>query len=190
MASPNTKRNSEADKNDLYITPVEALKEMGKIVRGTVLFDPCAGLGDMAEYFRENGRKVYTNELFNYGYKTDFNADFLDFRHLLNSNGGPYSQPDAIVMNPPYLLTMEFVNKAISLCRNVYMFNRLSVLESKSRAAKFKSKDWPLRKVWVFGFRVACDKGVNREPSANSVAYAIYHFDREYKGEPTIGWIT
>lgn len=183
MASPNTRRNHDAEENDLYITPKDGLVAMEKFIKKEdVLFDPCAGLGDMADHFCNLGNIVLTNDVNNYNIPLTFEEDFLSFRWEL--------RVDCVIMNPPYTLTSQFINKALTIADRVVMFNRLSILEGQKRGDKFSSREWPLKECDVFSYRVSCVKGRSREPTNNAVAYAVYEFDKNYKGEPTLGWIS
>lgn len=188
MASVNTKRRADADPNDLYITPLEGLQAMDLHLNkdDRILFDPCAGMLDMEDYFQGSGVTVYSNELYPVLHESHYthNMDFLE----MTSKDMPHV--DCIIMNPPYKLTHEFIDKALGLCDRVVMFNRLAILEGQKRGYEFKSKRWNLKKISVFSFRVSCLKGVDRVPSANAVAYAVYEFDKNYTGEPVVDWIT
>lgn len=186
MASPNTNRRADAHENNLYITPIEGLRAMEKFIpKGNRLYDPCAGLGDMANYFKGLNHFVFTSDLHSYGTELGVEIDFLKVNKNIMT-----AETDTIIINPPFTLTLEFVDKALELCDHVVMFNRMSVLEGQARGDKFTSKQWPLKHCDIFSYRVSCTKGVNREPTSNSVAYAVYEFDKRFLGNPTIGWIT
>lgn len=91
--------------------------------------------------------------------------------------------------NPPFASTEDFVDKSLSLCSNLLMFNRATVLETKDRSKKHLSKEWPLKKFWSFGNRVSCTKGVDKKPTANAVWYGWFEYKTSYTGEPEIGWL-
>jgi len=186
MASSNTDRRLDAHENDLYSTPVEGLKAMERFIKkGSRLLDPCAGLGDMSNHFKGLGHFVFTSDLYNYGAELGIEIDFLK----VNKNDLP-KNIDTVIMNPPFTLTLEFVDKALELYDHVVMFNRMSILEGQARGKKFTSKEWCLKHCDIFSYRVSCTKGVDREPTNNAVAYAVYEFDKSFKGTPTLGWIT
>ena len=190
MASSNTYKSGDVESNELYITPkagIQALLDLVDPIRDKHFFDPCAGLLDIANGFRRAGHDVLTNDLIDYGdmYRTDWKEDFL----TMDIKKGSHLSQSTVIMNPPFTLTSEFIDKALSFTDRILMFNRLTTLESLKRARKFKSGEWPLKRCNVFGYRVSCDKGVDREKSANSVAYAVFEFDKQYKGDPKLGWI-
>ena len=188
MSSPNTKKNPSTDPNDLYSTPkiaLEAFYEQFPEVFDAydTYYDPCNGLGDIAIFLRDLGKRVYTSDLVDYGLG-DNTKDFLTVNKILKDI-------DCVIFNPPFTLTEEFVDKALTLCDNVLMFNRMTTIESNARANKLKCKAWPLESMWQFGFRVSCTKGVDREPTANSVAYSWFHFDvKNYTDKTKLDWIT
>lgn len=183
MASPNTKRDNSLQDSDLYITPLEALEaadKEGLFDRFNVYFDPCNGLGDIADFLRAKGKKVYTSDKYDYGCQ-DYVADFLTYEKVP-------ADVECIIFNPPFKLSEEFIDKALSLHPNLLMFNRATILETASRSRKHKTKEWKLKKFWSFGYRVSCNKGTDREPTANAVWYGISEYDQNYTGEPTIDW--
>lgn len=195
MASPNTRRNSDADDNDLYTTPMEALDKLWEnapriLLNAKTISDPAFGLGDITRFFQSKGKTTIGNDLYNYG--DDFSqwndttcySDFLDTNKDNNVFEG-----SVMVMNPPFTLTSEFLDKGLEVCDNILMFNRLTTIETLKRAAKFKSKEWPLRKMFVFSGRVSCPKGVNYDKTANATAFCWFWLDKGYEGEPTITWI-
>lgn len=187
MATANTKKSNNVEANELYSTPKIALSsfyhEYPEVFEDFyTYYDPCNGLGDIADYLRSIGKEVITGDIIDYG-NSDKVEDFLQVESLPKG-------VECIIFNPPFTLTEEFVDKALQLCPNVLMFNRMTTIESISRAKKFDSKVWPLANMWQFGFRVSCTKGVNREPTANSVAYSWFEFDKNNPRYTTLNWIT
>lgn len=195
MASPNTRRNSDADDADLYTTPIEALEKLWDnapriLLNAKTISDPAFGLGDITRFFKEKGKETVGNDLFNYG--DDFSQwnDTTCYSDFLNTDeNNNVFEGSVIVMNPPFTLTSEFLDKSLEVCDNVLMFNRLTTLESLKRAKKFKSKEWPLRKMFVFSGRVSCPKGINYAKTANATPFCWFWLDKGYEGEPTIAWI-
>lgn len=194
MSSPNTKRNVNMEGDDLYITPHIALESFYSqykhvINKFDVFLDPCDGLGAISDWLESKGKKVYRYDLKDYRGKVDKEVDFLSLETIPED-------VECIIFNPPFKMTEEFADKALSLCPNLIMFNRMTTIESNSRAAKFASGEWPLKNMYQFGFRVSCDKGevVDDEiiisPTANSVAYSFFEFDASIDATPRLHWIT
>jgi len=181
-ASPNTKRDKSLDYCDLYNTPIVALDKLFEHIRldnRSTILEPCAGKGIIAEYLRERGYDVGTNELFDHGYKTIWNENFLEW-----SNDGF----DYIITNPPYKLAKEFILKGFDVAREQYHLLRLSFLESQNRYDELFSLGH-LKNVYIFVKRISCTEGQDELPTANSVSYCWLHFDKEYNGLPTLYWI-
>lgn len=190
MASPNTKRNRKEDieENELYSTPLIALESFYKqypeeFDKHDVYLDPCDGLGHISDFLESIGKKVYRWDIEDYRGAITQQSDFLLADEIPED-------VDCIIMNPPFTMTEDFVDKALSLCPNLIMFNRMTTIETNSRSKKLKSGEWPLKDFYQFGFRVSCPKGVELEPTANSVAYAWLSFDRYCKHKPFMNWIT
>lgn len=185
MASPNTNRTSDTDVNDLYSTPRDALQaawEEGVFDKYQVYYDPCDGLGDISDFLESKGKKVYRGDLIKYPNRNSKLEDFLEIKTL-------DMHVDCIIFNPPFKMTEQFVDKALSLCDNLIMFNRATTLETRGRSEKHLRGEWPLETFWSFGNRVSCTKGVEREATANAVWYGWFKYSKDYRGEPTIKWL-
>ena len=195
MATANTKRNKDADSNDLYTTSRQSLELLWDnaprvLQRATTVVDNSFGLGDITRFFQEKGKKVHGYDLHNYGEGYASHLDKVTYGDFLEAEEQPRLDTNHVmVFNPPFTLTYEFVNKSLKMCDNLFMFNRLNTLESIKRSEKFKSKEWPLKKVYIFSRRVSCPKGVHYEQSPNATAYAWFEFEVGYEGEPTICWL-
>jgi DNA modification methylase len=96
---------------------------------------------------------------------------------------------DCIVANPPYNKAREFVLKGFEYADIQWHFLRLSFLEGQKRYDELFSLGHCTH-VFIFTYRVSCDKGYDREPTANSVCYAWFRFDKNFKGNPTLYWLT
>lgn len=100
------------------------------------IWEPACGGGHLAQAMQDKGYEVYATDLYDRGYKNQdaYNVDFL------NSNFIPPEPIDAIVTNPPYKYTQEFVEKALKLgVKKVAMFLKLTFLEGQKRQALFKA---------------------------------------------------
>ena len=189
MSSPNTKRNpdKEIEANELYSTPTIALETFYKqypevFDKFNVFYDPCDGMGQISDYLESIGKKVYRGDIVDYKGKLDFKGSFLEAKAMPED-------VDCIVFNPPFTMTEEFVDNALELCPNLVMFNRLTTIESISRSDKLASGKWPMDCFYVFGFRVSCPKGINFEPTANSVCYSWSTFNRYNRDGCRLKWI-
>jgi hypothetical protein len=202
-AASNTRRKEATSSNDLFITPKEALNAIWKHVKADIdktspyarVLEPCQGLGDIAAYVRDNTNNfttITTNELYlcEDGHKLlfvpIFQDDFLLEDTKLANTKGDY---DLILCNPPYNKAMEFVLKGFEYAPIQWDFLRLNFLEGQKRYEELFSMG-KLTDVYIFTYRVSCDKGYDREETANSVSYAWYRFDKNYSGSPRLHWLT
>src|SRR5690554_4304133 len=120
MATINTKRVNRDNANDLYRThPDATIRAIGAGVfdRDKTLWDCCDGLGGISDELEKAGFTVKRSDLIDYFRENTVVRDFLSLE-------SPLFHCDAIVMNPPYKLTFEFVEKALQLSNRVIMFNR------------------------------------------------------------------
>lgn len=208
MSSPNTKRDESTSSNDLYITPKKAMEAILPYIQadvdkwyesnnqdGTLKFlDPCQGLGDIVEFFAAKLPEVYpfSNELFPCEDEDkllclpNYQDDFLSDDCRLAETQGDY---DIIIANPPYNKAMEFVLQGFNYAPIQWHFLRLSFLESQKRFEGLFNLG-KLSDVYIFTYRVSCEKGYDREKTANSVCYAWFRFDNKYVGQPTLHWLT
>lgn len=184
MASSNTKRVASKSEDDLYNTPTEALEAAwneGLFDPFEVYYDPCNGLGKISDFLISKGKKVYTSDIVDYGCQ-DHVVDFLKVESIPED-------VECIVFNPPFKLTEEFIDHAYYLLGNIIMFNRASVLETKSRSRKHYNGDWYLKDFYSFGNRVSCTKGAEEKPTANSVWYGWFVYTKYYIDHPAIHWL-
>lgn len=199
MASVNTKRKSTAgDLNDLYETPLESLQLLYENVKFYPLdriLEPCDGLGQISDFLYGKGLDVTTNEKFRdvYGTKQTFSEDFLT-TNLFNIEEGKGYKFDVVVMNPPFKMSLEFINKALTVAPRVLVFGRATLLEGQTRYKELFSKN-QLHNVYMHSKRVGCRKGVidkgqvSFEPAVNAVFYCWYEFREEVVDNPKIHWL-
>lgn len=184
MATPNIKVNNRDDPYELYRTEPKATElayDNGVFKGVKSVYDPCDGLGGITNILEDKGITCYRADVVNRnGPLMQRQRDFLTDPWL------PCA--DALVMNPPFTKTSEFLDTACSFYNKVIMFNRISFLETVKRATKIKSNEWPLSKVWIHAGRVGCAKGFD-DKYVNAVMYAWFVFDRYHKGEPVIDWL-
>ena len=194
MATANTRRNKDADSSDLYTTSRDSLERFWYnaprfLLKCKQITDNSFGLGDISKFMKEKGKIVVGYDLHNYGDEYAKHNDITEYGDFLEKDLNFAHDTDAVVMNPPFSYTAEFIDKSLEKWDNIFMFNRLTTLESIKRSKKFKSGEWPLRRVYIFGGRVTCPKGTDYEPTANATVYAWFWLDKNYEGEPTLTWI-
>lgn len=175
----------EREKNDFYATHPSAIPPLLNVLGwqngGKLIRENSCGMGHLSRPMIDAGHTVISTDLINRGYGIP-DIDFLTDSWL---DGLGY---DAIIMNPPYKLAMQFVKKSLRLAPVVCAFLRLSWLESEGRAEFFRKH--PPAIVAVFKKRVPSAKNANFEKAGSStVAYAWFIWYRGYTGEPVIKWI-
>lgn len=145
------------------------------------IWEPSAGHHLIADVLEEYCYAVRTSDLIEYeGHKHEL-IDFLNYNNTWDGD---------IVCNPPYNLSLEFVEKGLSLLkpgRKLAAYLRMQWLEGINRYERI-FKDNPPKVVYVFVNRQVCDK--NDDFSGGSaIAYAWFVWEKGYKGDPIIKWL-
>lgn len=180
-----------------------------------VILEPCCGGGHMMKGILESGFEgclvgsditLHANNLYddvkeinghyiatleeNFKVKAPvFCGDLYDF---CNSGYSIIDEPvDYIVMNPPFSLTIPFVNHALDIAqKGVLMFNRLQFIESQKRY-DYIFKNNPPTAVYQYVDRVGCAAaGDFSKHNGSAQAYAWFYWDKENKSKETkLYWI-
>ncbi len=178
-------RLSAPDAVDFFPTPPWATRALCEHVilppdyKHRNAWDPCAGEGHMsevlAEYFTEG---VYSSDVHDY-----------ERGHVIGSFVGegpdvvlpPAVRVDWIVMNPPFNLALEFVERALSVAlRGAAVLVRTSWLEGAERYRRLFCMH-PPSKIAVFAERVPMVKG-RWDPDASTATSYVWLVWR--KGSP------
>lgn len=176
----------EREENDFYATnpkDVELLFSECNIEFNKNILEPCAGLGHIANVFKNKGYNVTSWDLIQRSYPLDKQQDFLNQNEKFDGD---------IVTNPPYNLAYEFVDKSLNMISNgnkVVMLLKLTFLEGKKRRKLFDTKQ--LKNVYVFTNRTVCAKNGDEAEfnKGSAVAYAWFEWEKGYNDWPTIKWI-
>lgn len=163
---------------DFYPTPdyaTEALFSREKF-EGLVL-EPSCGHGHMSKIIEKYNKCISSDIRDNievYGTK---NIDFLKITEKY----------DNVITNPPFKIANDFVFKSKKVStKKIALLLSIGFLEGVKRYEIFIDKDFPLKKVIVFSRRV---KFMESE-SAPITTVAWFIWDKEYKGEPTLEWVS
>lgn len=174
--------------DDLYETPEVATLALLKVepIPFTV-WEPCCGPGAIVRVLRASGRGVVATDLVDYGCPdSQSGVDFLMERQA------PAGVP-AIVTNPPFKLAEECVERALTICPEVYMLLRVAFLEGLRWEGRGFRKH--LARVHVFAPRLPMMHRAGWDGPINSnsgMAFGWYVFRRDwvaYGGRPTVEWI-
>lgn len=176
---------NEKEENDFYATDPIAIDKLLTVEKPYPIIWECAcGLGHLSKKLEEKGYLVVSTDLFNRGYiEQQKTIDFLKAEK-------PSFECD-ILTNPPYKYAKEFVLKALNLVelgRKVYMFLKLTFLESKVRYNEIFSK-FPPKNVYVFSERISCWRGGVDTKYSSAVAYAWFVLEKGYIGKTEVSWL-
>lgn len=177
---------SDRENHDYYATPPKAVEELLSREQFSKYIWECAsGGGHIAEVLKQKGYDVKCSDIIDRGYEDTEIADFLTTERNVNDTARD------IITNPPYKLSVEFVNHALEISDNgtkVAMFLKIQFLETKKRYELFKK--YPPKKIYVFVNRVNCGKNGVFGKESSAVCYCWFVWEKGYKGNPTVDWIT
>ena len=178
-ASNHADHDREAD--DLYCThpsAVEALCDLETF--SPEIWEPCAGLGHIADTLRSRGYKVRESDILTRGRDIE-KLDFLQCNERVDMD---------IVSNPPYKIATPIIRKAMEVVSNgnrVAMWLRILFLESMERKKLFE--EFPPTQVWISSKRIPCAMNGDFENiSSSAQGYMWLIFQKGYQGETKIGW--
>jgi hypothetical protein len=165
-----TKSDYERAEHEWYVDPpwvTEALIDQIPFL-GTI-WDPACGRGTIPEVFRSRGYETMATDLIDRGYERfDQQLDFLSLQAGLVSEPGPIN----IVTNPPFNLSVEFVQQAMLIDQidRVAIIAQLKFLASQARFNLFRQ--YPPTDVLI----------LSRRPSMPPGALIEEMGDRAFKG--------
>lgn len=175
-----THATEEREKNDFYATDGIAITSLISDYNITFkenIWEPACGAGNLSKELEKKGYKVKSTDLIDRGYGTG-GIDFLQCTEPFDGT---------IITNPPYKYAVEFIEKALELAPETYMFLKVTFLESKKRKELFDKKQ--LKTVYISRSRILCAKNNDFDKYDNSaIAYAWYYFKKDYHGDPIIKW--
>ena len=159
--------------SDFYETPVVATESL--LLHENFshhIWEPACGKGAISKVLIAHKYDVVSTDLYDHGYGLRVPIDFLG-ENLEDS----FRLNQDIITNPPFSLSGEFLEQALSLMVsghvNKFAFLlRLNFLEGQKRAKIFK--EFPPARVLVFSKRLPMmhRPGYNGKKSTSTVAYA------------------
>lgn len=125
----------ERKPSDFYPTPYDGTESLMPVINnllepGAKIWEPCSGDLDMSRVLEWHGYEVTSTELRDTGQGIT-GIDFL--RDDLAETIGWLPDPDMIVMNPPFSLAKEFIEKALSYTPNVACLVKIDYWNAISR---------------------------------------------------------
>lgn len=183
----NAHSNRERQKDDFYATdPLATFLLCEKEKFSATVWEPCVGMGHIAEVLSQQGYEVVCSDIVDRGYPKTEIKDFL----TAQINGGGENKMD-IITNPPYKLGTQFVKKALDISADgvkVAMFLKIQFLESQERWELFK--EYPIKTVYVSTKRLNCAKDGDFDKfESSAVCYAWFVWKKGYKGDTIVKWI-
>lgn len=172
--------------------PIEAVLDVEVTTHRVV--DPCAGTGIIVEVCENRGLDVLGIDIIDWEDRLTTKVmrncagTFLiqDFLSLVAGFDGDLVAETTVIMNPPFSLACEFVDKAQELgARKIICFQRQAWRESATRREWWEKN--PPARVWVCGARATCwrfdllsEDLSKRGGSTTSMAW--YVWERGHKG--------
>jgi hypothetical protein len=140
------------------------------------LLEPCDGDGAISRVLEAHGHAVTTYDLV---------RDGVDFLTVTQVPPNVYTA----VTNPPFSKAAAIVCHALTLVRKIIILERIQFLECEERAELLDVG--MLRRIWVFRDRVPRmhKEGWTGNRASPAMCLAWFVFERDYHGEPIVGWI-
>ena len=175
--------DEERSKLDYYGTDPRSTRALLEVETfDHFIWEPCAGHHLITNVLKEAGYEVMSSDIADYDGVQHPKIDFL----MVNGEWG-----GDIITNPPYGLSTEFAVKALNFVQpghKVAMFLRTLFLEGTKRYEKL-FKENPPKTVYVFTNRQVSDKNDDFS-KGSAVSYSWFVWEKGWKGEPTIKWIS
>lgn len=177
-------RDKDRPHADFYQTPREATAALLRVERfNRTIWEPSCGDGAICDVLLEHGYQVVASDLYDRGHGTA-GIDFL-------KDPPPFGTGLDIIMNPPFSLAVEFVQRALTVGGNkVAVLGRLLWLESVRRKPFFEAS--PLARVHVFSRRLPFmhrTNGAEHRARLSAICFAWFIFERGHEGAPTLHFL-
>ncbi|HLP66037.1 MAG TPA: hypothetical protein VK181_00805 [Rhizobium sp.] len=164
--------------SDFYPTPYEGTESLMPIIKtafpdGAALWDPCCGDMDMVRVLEWHGFEVTSTDIRDTGQGIG-EIDFLN--DDVTTKLGWEPRPDMIVMNPPFSMAAEFIEKALSYTPNVACLMKIDYWNAVSRLPLWRARQpaffFPLT------FRLAFLKDERGNSPLMNCAWAVWLDDK------------
>lgn len=175
-AYANRKPEPERPKGDFYETPTcmtEELVNTGVLDGVKTIWDPCCGKFAITKVLEKHGFECFANDIM-------YGDDYLS---------KDYQKHECIVMNPPFKLFDQFVEKAKREADLVCAIGKATFFGSHSRNV---NGIWDnLREVYFFDRQIAFDipQDEDGKVQCGMLVSGWFVWDMNYKGKPTINVI-
>lgn len=165
----------ERKPSDFYPTPYEGTESIMPVVKALVapggkIWEPCCGNLDMTRVLEWHGYEVTSTDIRDTGQGIG-GFDFLNDDPA--EKWGWLPDPDMIVMNPPFSLALEFIEKALSYTPRVACLLKIDYWNALSRLGLWESNRPKL--FMPLTFRLAFLKKERGNSPLMNCAWGIWH---------------
>lgn len=177
--------DDEREMNDFYATDPRAFCDFIRVFNNDGeqlserVWECSSGEGNLSREMLKRGHDVRSTDIVDRGF-----GDVLDF---LKS---PIEIWDGdILTNPPYKLSEQFVEHALSMVpdgRRVIMLFKLQFVESQKRQSLFERH--PIKYIYVHTKRIEIWKN-NIPTKSNALCYGWFVWEKGWTGETVMRWI-
>ena len=165
---------------------IEKLSENHIPIPATII-DSSVGRGSIANVFEDTGRKVIGYDIVDRGWQGTILKDY----RFVTERCVPKHETIMIVENPPYKLSLEFIQHGLSLIKDgnyLCSLQKIQFLESERRKPFFEST--PPKYVFVFSKRCMTYRdGQFEKYKSSMMCYAWFVWEKGYKGDTILKWI-
>lgn len=172
---------------DAYFSPYEAIWPLIDLEENMPrhIWEPAAGDGVIVRALRQNGFKVTASDIADYHTRGLGIQTGIDYRNAIIPKG-----VRGIVTNPPYLLAIEFIRKAIKEVPYSAWLLRSNFLESEGRFSFFREN--PPARVLISSRRLPMMHrlGYTGPKSTSNTCFAWFIWDEETPMDQRrkVGW--
>lgn len=166
---------------DYYPTPAYATEALlSKETFDGEVWEPACGGGHISKVLIDNGYKVKSTDIIDYGYGEP-NINFLRDEFFAR-----LPKADNIITNPPFMYATEFVYRAKEMAnKKIAMFLKTTFLEGVERYKLFQDQEFPLKAIYQFSRRIAFGNSKN----GGMLAFAWFVWEKQASGRPYIDWL-
>lgn len=174
---------------DFFETPTTVINWIAPhLDKNKTYYDPCVGRGQIPKILKNHnitvtGSDIRTNNIYGIGGVDFLNKDVMD-----------YEKVNGFIMNPPFNLSIHFLNKCLEITQeydqDIWIFEKLSFIASKARSNLMNTH---LAGLYVCSRRpsmYAADEDLDilapyiEKPMGGTIDFAWFKFKNKVIGNP------
>jgi hypothetical protein len=172
--------------NGFYVEPAWCSQRLFQIEAFTKsIWDPCCGLGRIAESARRAGYETFASDIVDRGYPHF--GGCLDFLQCERPRGANF------VFNPPFDRVEQFVRHALSMIRPTEKSKVAAIFLQRRLNAAHWLAELPLTRVYLLTPRPSMPPGhvitAGEKPKGGSQDFCWLVFSPRQKGPPELRWL-